>query len=126
MNKLFIVLCFIFLFPNLNIASDPVVVNDLLDAIALSDESEKDVLVIFTADWCKYCGIMKNDLKELSKELDNKIICYVDIDKDQDLKKEYSVDLIPDYFILRKRIEINRKKGYRNKQQFIQWLNKND
>lgn len=127
MKKL--ILCwFIFLINDLAIANSPVIVENLLDAIALSESSDNDILVIFTADWCKYCQVMKKDLDDLNKEpeLDNIIICYVNIDANSELKQEYKVSTIPDYMILRNKIEIKRARGYNGKSRFLQWLKKHD
>lgn len=108
------------------LADSPIYEDNLLDALALSEDSDKEILVIFTADWCKYCNIMKNDLKELDNELKDKIVCFVDVDKNSYIKQEYRVGSIPDYFILKNKIETNRQKGYFGKNKFIKWLEKNE
>jgi thioredoxin 1 len=102
----------------------PVFVNDMLDAIALSENNNKDILVIFTADWCKYCQIMKKDIEQDQKIVSDKIVCYIDIDNhnNKDIIKQYKVKTIPDYCILRKRIEIKRTRGYTTKDKFIKWI----
>lgn len=98
-------------------------VNTLEDAIALSESSNMPVLVVFSAEWCRYCSILKNDIDkgEYSKELDNHIVCFVDIDKRPDLKKEYEVISIPDSRILKKRIETKKIIGY-DKVKYKRWL----
>jgi thiol-disulfide isomerase/thioredoxin len=96
--------------------------SSLVDSVALSETSDKEILVVFTADWCKYCSIMKQDISKTPKVVDDKIVCYVDYDTNTDLVKEYKVKLIPDYFILKKRIETKRRVGYTNLGNFIQWL----
>jgi thioredoxin-related protein len=103
-------------------AEDAVYSTNLLDSIALSESSDKDILVIFTASWCKYCSIMKKDLEEDQGLLDNKIVCYVDFDSNPDLVKTYRVKTIPDYFILKNKIEIKRKVGYTGKNNFVKWF----
>ncbi len=65
---------------------------------------------------------MKQDISKTPKVVDDKIVCYVDYDTNTDLVKEYKVKLIPDYFILKKRIEMKRKVGYTNLGNFIMWL----
>lgn len=103
-------------------AEKAVFTRSLEDAVAFSEDTGKDLLVIFTADWCVNCTAMKTDIESDDKILDDMIVCYVDIDDRKDLKKEYRVKLIPDYLILRKKIEIKRKVGYTNKDSFIKWL----
>lgn len=104
-------------------SDDYVITNNLVDAIALSEESNRQILVVFTAEWCGYCNEMKNDLQNC-QELQGMIVCFVNIDTNSELKKEYRVKSIPDYFILKNKIEIKRQKGYHNKKEFVKWLNK--
>ena len=101
-------------------AEPPVYMSSLVDSVALSETSHKEILVVFTADWCKYCSIMKQDISKTPKVVEDKIVCYVDYDTNTDLVKEYKVKLIPDYFILKNRMEIRRKVGYTNLGNFIQ------
>lgn len=120
--KILFWIIFLVLMTNLTIEESPIFYDSLEDAVAFSEESGKDLLVIFTADWCSNCTIMKKDLQENIEIVSGTIICYVDIDDRKDLKKEYRVKLIPDYLILRKKIEIKRKVGYTNKDSFIKWF----
>lgn len=105
-------------------ADDPIFVTDIVDAIALSEDTNKDILVIFTADWCKYCQIMKQDLEKDQKIISDTIVCYIDIDnmENKDIVRQYKVKTIPDYCILRKKIEIKRTRGYTTKDKFIKWI----
>jgi thioredoxin-related protein len=110
------------LYSSISYAEDAVYSTNLLDCIALSESSDKDILVIFTAPWCKYCSIMKKDLEEDQGLLDNKIVCYIDFDNNPDLVKTYKVKTIPDYFILKNKVEIKRKVGYTSKNNFVKWF----
>jgi thioredoxin 1 len=108
-------------FTSANYAELPVSIDNLPNAIIESEVSNKPVLVIFGADWCKYCKLLKSDLPSFYKELDNFIICQVDYDENTDLVKEYNVTILPDYFVLDHKIETKRKKGY-NRKEFLEWL----
>jgi thioredoxin-related protein len=110
------------LYSSISYAENVVYSTDLLDSMALSESSDKDILVIFTAPWCKYCSIMKKDLQEDQGLLDNKIVCYIDFNNNPDLVKTYRVKTIPDYFILKNKVEIKRRVGYTDKSNFIKWL----
>lgn len=104
-------------------AGEPAIyVETLIDAIALSETIKKDVLVIFTADWCQYCQKLKNDINRNPSIVEDKIICYIDKDNNKDLIKEYKVKSIPDYLILRDNIEIARQVGYYGKDELVEWL----
>ncbi len=105
------------------VSDDYIITTKLVDAIALSEELNKEVLVIFTANWCDYCNQMKKDL-EYCQELEGMILCFVNIDKNPELKQEYKVRSIPDYFLLKDKIEIKRQKGYYGKKDFLKWLSK--
>lgn len=104
-------------------AEPAILVDTILDGVALSENLKKDVLVIFTADWCPACKKMKKDIVDDLSMVDDKIICYVNVDQDKDLVKEYKVRSLPDYFILRNNTEMGRMVGYKDRATFIKWLN---
>jgi thioredoxin 1 len=99
--------------------------NSLQDSLIESENSKKDILVIFTADWCGFCQKMKKDIDDDQSLVEDLIVCYIDYDENKDLVKEYKVKNIPDYFLLHKGVETKRKVGYSNKKDFKKWL-KND
>jgi thiol:disulfide interchange protein len=107
-------------------AEPGIYVENLLDAIALSETIHKDVLVIFTADWCVFCKNMEKDIIETPSIVNDKIVCYINMDNNPELVKEYRVKTIPDYFILRNKIELTRKVGYSNKNDLVKWLKNNE
>jgi thioredoxin-like negative regulator of GroEL len=99
--------------------------NNLVDAIALSESSKKPVLVIFGADWCRYCGVLHKDLEDedAAKALDDFIVCSIDIDKDKDLAKEYGVKSLPDSRIIKDKVEVSIYVGYKGKVKYLTWIN---
>lgn len=107
-----------------NFAAPPVYMNDLNDALALSESSKTDLLVIFSADWCYHCKRLKEDIQKQESVLDDYIVCFVDKDKNPELVKEYRVRSIPDYMLLRNKVEIKRKAGYDNISKLERWLNR--
>jgi thioredoxin-related protein len=95
------------------------------EAIKLADKTDKKVFLYFGAEWCGYCGKMKQVFgdDEVAKKLDDHIIIFVDIDKNPQLKKKLSVKTIPDYMLIDGKEDIlKRNKGYMNKDLFIKWL----
>lgn len=104
-------------------ADSPAMVNSLEDAMALSESTKMPVLVIFGADWCGYCKILKKEISsgEMNKELDNYIICYIDTDKNKDLKKEFNVRSLPDSRIFIDKKETSQYKGY-DKNKYKKWI----
>jgi protein disulfide-isomerase len=103
-------------------AEPPIFVYDMVDALALSENTNKQILVVFTADWCKQCQIMKKDIEDNQNMVSDTIVCYLNIDFNQDLAKEYNIKFIPDYCILRKKIQIRRQSGYTTRAKFIKWF----
>lgn len=81
---------------------------------ALAKESRK-TLLIFSADWCKYCQVAKKDMqknKDLSEIIKNYEIIDIDYDLDKDLVKGYNVNSIPAFIVYQDGKEIKRKFGY--------------
>lgn len=112
---------------NYSVATDKIYSTTLEEAVLLSESQNKPILVIFSAEWCKPCRRLKDDINfgKYNKELLNTIVCFVDIEDRQDLKQEYQIDTVPDSRILVDRIEKHRINGY-NPNKYKQWLMNND
>jgi thioredoxin-related protein len=121
MKILYLIL--VFLFPLNALCDDTIYLDSLVDAVALSESSKKDILIVFTADWCKYCNKFKSEMTG-DDILKDKIVCYIDFDTNKDIIKEYRVSTIPDFIVLHNRVEIKRKVGYNNSKEFIKWISK--
>jgi thiol-disulfide isomerase/thioredoxin len=98
----------------------------MIDALAVSKNTEKAILIIFTGDWCSSCRYLKKDLADNMTILEDLIVCYIDCDKNPDIVKEYNIKRIPQYFILQNSRERNRTIGYYGLQSFKKWLNHNE
>ena len=109
---------------SLTLAKPPVFTKTPEDAIILSKELDLDVLLVFTAGWCPSCQTMKSDIDKDMSIIEDIIVCYIDFDSNKELAKEFKVRILPDYMIYRNNIEIKRKIGYKNKEEFKQWLSK--
>jgi thioredoxin 1 len=107
-------------------AAPAIFVDSPADAFALAADTKKDLLIIFGANWCIYCNILKNDINTNLNMVEDKIVCFVDFDQNKDMVKEYRVRTIPDYMLYRDSIEIKRKVGYKNKEKFQEWLLNNE
>lgn len=97
-------------------------VDHLEDAYAESQNTKQKIVVVFGADWCKFCKQLNNDLEKEKDSLPDYIYVYVDIDERPDLKKEYAVKNIPDSMILENSIETKRKVGYKGIKDFLRWI----
>lgn len=88
------------------------------------DSSEK-TLLIFSAPWCKYCQIAKNDIntdKELSETIKNYEVIVVDYDMDKDMVEGYNIKTIPAFIILKNKKEVKRHIGYNGAKHLNQFI----
>jgi thioredoxin 1 len=120
---LYSLIFFIITLSNTGLCDSFYIYDSLEDAVIISQNTKQPILVVFTADWCKFCNVMKKDIEDNITDFDDYIICYVNSEKRSDLAKEYRVKTIPDYFVLKNNIEIKRKVGYSNYMNLTQWLN---
>lgn len=105
-------------------ANDGFILENLEEAKKISQITNKPVLVIFGADYCKFCDQLKKDILDfqLSPAIDKYIVCYLDVGKDKNLKKTYNIGIIPDSRIIMKDKEKSSNKGY-TKNIYINWIN---
>lgn len=105
-------------------ANDSFIVTSLKDAQELAYATDKKILLIFGTEGCPYCVKLKNELftEPLKAAIDPYIVCYLDLDKNKELKQEYNIGMIPDSRILKNNREISRLKGY-SKDRYVDWLN---
>ena len=105
-------------------ATPPVFTNSPEDAFILAQEIKLDVLLVFSAEWCPACVIMKNDIHKDLSLVENFIVCYIDFNNRPDMIKEYKVRRLPDYMIYKDNVEIKRITGYDSKEKFKEWISK--
>ena len=89
----------------------PTVTDDGFAADVL--ESERPVLVDFTAAWCPPCRVMKPVLSELAAERDDLRIVQLDVDEHQRTAAEYGVLSMPTFILFRDGREVQRLIGAR-------------
>lgn len=85
------------------------------------EESDKQVLVCFVADWCKDCQNMEPVIEEIVNETsDYAKICKVNIDDQEELKEEYEIKFIPTFILFKDGQEVIRKLGEMPKEELLQ------
>lgn len=91
------------------------------------EESLGIVLVDFYATWCGPCQIMAPIIEELISENKdaNVKIGKLNIDEAQDISTKYNVMSIPTLMLFKDGKTISRISGYRDKQDLLEWINKN-
>lgn len=108
--KTLALLIFISIIPNNSFCKEPVIINDLIVATQQSEETNTKLLLVFTADWCKYCVYLKDDLMENMDMVNEKYtVCFVDYDTNPDLVRKYNVTKIPVSLIVPDKI---KRTGY--------------
>jgi len=89
------------------------------------DNTNEKVLIIFSADWCKYCQIAKNNIQndpQLSEIVKNYTIVDVDFDVDKDIVEGYNIKTIPAFVIYEGGKELRRKIGYQGPNDLTNFL----
>jgi thioredoxin-related protein len=93
-----LILLFLFLFSSVSIATPPVFTNSLNKSKTLAAELHRNVIVIFGSENCVYCQNLKQTINSgnLDDLLDDKIVCYIDLDDNPTYKQQYKISIIPD------------------------------
>ena len=91
-------------------------------AIGISKETNRPILLIFSADWCKYCQFLKDDLSQF-ENINKFVVCVINSDEQKSLYKEMGVRNLPTSIILdnKDHQEKSRKIGYLKKE-YEHWL----
>lgn len=104
------------------LAKPPVFESDLAKAMSLSESTKTNLLVVFGADWCGHCRELKKDVQRKESIVDDYIVCFINVDNDKDLAKEYGVRSLPDCRIFKNNTEVKRKIGYEGPLRLRKWL----
>ena len=97
----------------------PIFENDYEKAVSHND---RNVLIIFGADWCKYCKILKEDMPSMN--LNGYVVCVVDVTKNKEAKIKSGISSLPTSVVMEGGKEVARSVGY-SKEQYKEWLEAN-
>lgn len=120
-----LVFLFLFIISSVCYSDDTFVLyNNINDTIKLSKEFNKPALIIFSANWCKHCEMLKQDfLDKQITEMNNYIICIIDTDFDAEYATRFDIKILPTSVILVNNKEKSRKIGYIHNEYKV-WLQK--
>lgn len=121
---LYVLLIFIIAFNYGSSIADDIYIDDISVAEQEAKETDKKLLLIFGADWCKYCVVLKNDLdKQLDTVTEYYVVCHVDYDTNKELVRKYRVNGgIPYSVVINKDGSIKTKLGYSGFSGYRTWL----
>ena len=106
-----------------NIYANGFILDSLEEAQSLSKSTKQPILVIFGSENCSFCTKLMADIDsgQLTTYLDPYIICYIDLNKNEEYKEKYKVNMIPDSRLISNGKETSKATGY-TKIEYIQWL----
>ena len=85
---------------------------------------ELPVLIDFHAEWCGPCKTQGPILKEVAKQVDDKIrIIKIDIDKNNSLANKYQIRSVPTLAIFKEGKIVWKQSGVQGKEQLLQVIN---
>jgi len=94
----------------------------LVDMVKFNDiiNGDKLVLVDFFATWCHPCKMMEPILKEVAKELEDKVrVLKIDVDKNIDVADFYGIRSIPTLILFKSGQAVWRHSGYIDKKAIL-------
>lgn len=85
-----------------------------------------DTVLMFSADWCKYCKVAKKDMLENQGEVAGWNVEVIDTDMSPEVVKEYGVKSLPTFIYLNDAgEEVERTAGYKGYHRLKRWVEKN-
>lgn len=85
-------------------------------------QSEKPVLLDFSAEWCGPCNMLAPVIKELANEQTDFKVCKVDVDQQQELAQKFQVASIPTILVFKDGKVTNTTVGVQGKDALIRMV----
>jgi thioredoxin 1 len=86
--------------------------------------SEKPVLIDFSAEWCGPCKVMAPILEQVKREIrDKATVVKIDVDRNQSVAQSLNITGVPTLMIYKRGKQLWRKSGVLDKNRLIGILN---
>jgi thioredoxin-related protein len=99
---------------------------DLAEAKEASKQLNKDILILFETSWCSTCKRFKRENfsnNKIEEEMNNYIVCLLDVEKDLQIAKKFNIKSFPCYLIIDSEDHIKKiGSGYKSTNMFFNWL----
>ncbi len=84
---------------------------------------KKELLIVdFFATWCGPCKMMEPVFEELVNDLKDLEVLKVDVDKYNEIAREYQVMSIPTIIVFKNGNVVDSKVGYMPKELLVKWV----
>lgn len=87
-----------------------------------NETNKGKVIVDFFATWCGPCKMLAPELEELSKEVKDVKIIKVDVDKHQELAREYGIMSVPTLLFIKDNVILKKTSGFLPKEVLLENL----
>lgn len=105
--------------PNSQASNNSAVINVTTNSFQqLLANTQKPIVLVFSASWCKPCQTMKPIIEEIAREIPEVTFLRADFDANPELVQNFRVDSIPAVLFIRKDgYIVDRSIGFTTKQQ---------
>ena len=114
MIKIIYLIFFIGVIATIASANDKFILSSIEEANSLASKTKQPLLLIFGSESCTYCKLLKQDISsgKLDGSIDRYIVCYIDVNENNNLKDIYNISIIPDSRIIKDNKQVEKIIGY--------------
>ena len=88
-------------------------------------QSDKDVLLDFSAVWCAPCQILAGEIEKFADKHTEYKVCKLDVDKTTEIATMYGIMSVPTLILFRQGKEVSRLVGAQSEDAIAKFCEKN-